>query len=53
MKNYDLFKPLMYFYLGFSLGLFAKLTFTDWEFYAIILPIVLLDTFSDIKKNEE
>lgn len=46
MKNL----PYDYFYLGFALSIFANLSLTDWEFYAIILPFCLLETFRNYKK---
>lgn len=36
-------------YLGMSLNLFAELHFYDWKFYAIIIPLIFLETFKDFK----
>lgn len=46
MKNI----PYEYLYLGFALSYFAKLTFLDWKFYAILIPFVLLGTHRNFKK---
>jgi hypothetical protein len=29
-------------YLGFSLGMFADCILTTWQFYAIIVPVIIL-----------
>jgi len=30
------------FYLGFALAFFANISFLQWEFYAILVPVVFL-----------
>jgi hypothetical protein len=40
MKRFkDILAPA---YLGFALSAFAKLTITDWQFWAILIPFYLL-----------
>ena len=46
MKNF----PYDYLYLGITLFAFAKLSFTDWQFYAILIPFALLETIRNRKK---
>lgn len=41
-------KYLAAIYLGFALGAFAKLSVTDWKFWAIVIPFWILNGF-DIK----
>jgi len=46
MKNIQ----YQYLYLGAALGLFAELSFFNWEFYAIIAPFTILDSIKNYKK---
>ena len=43
---------LKYWYLGIALGVFANVTFNQWQFYAILIPIVILDVISERTKNK-
>lgn len=38
-------------YLGFALGVFAKLPITDWRFWAIIVPFWILNELFDENKS--
>ena len=44
MKRY-----LLYIYLGIALEAFADLHFYNWEFYAILIPVTILETFANYK----
>ena len=48
-------KILSALYLGFALTMFAKLSVTDWQFWAIIVPFWILNdtdiTISKINKS--
>jgi hypothetical protein len=46
-KIIKLLAPL---YLGFALSAFAKLSYSDWEFYAIIVPFFLLVAITKFNK---
>jgi len=46
MKNL----PYDYFYLGFALSAFSNVQVMDWEFYAIIIPFIFLETFRNYRK---
>lgn len=46
MKNF----PYDYLYLGIALAAFAKLSVTDWQYYAILIPFALLETIRNRKK---
>lgn len=48
MKNI----PYEYLYLGFALSVFADLHIFNWEFYAIIVPFVLLESFRNKYKKQ-
>jgi uncharacterized membrane protein YoaK (UPF0700 family) len=40
------FKEVGYgFFLGAALGMFAGMTYYQWQFYAIIIPVVILVTW--------
>ncbi len=42
-------------YFGFSLSAFAKLGLTNWQFYAILLPVTILTAFKEfylLKEND-
>lgn len=39
-----------YIYLGIALNVFAKINIIDWEFYAILVPFAVIDTFFNYKK---
>ena len=42
-------KYLLYIYLGIALNAFANLHFYNWEFYAILIPVAILETFANYK----
>lgn len=42
-------KELYGMYLGIALSEFAKLSISDWQFYAILVPTVVLVTISNNK----
>lgn len=42
--------PYEYLYLGFALCCFAKLSSLDWQFYAILIPFIILETIRNYKK---
>lgn len=51
MKRFkDILAPA---YLGFAIAAFAKITFVDWQFWAIIIPFYLLVKISGFNKDEE
>ena len=39
-------------YLGFALGAFANLQWSDWQFYAIIVPFWILVTIAGFNKDK-
>ena len=39
-------------YLGFALGAFANLQWSDWQFYVIIVPFWILVTVTKFNKDE-
>jgi len=41
MKKYLIFL-LLWAWLGFALGAFAKLYFTQWQYYMIVIPTILI-----------
>lgn len=45
-------KYLLYIYLGLALDIFAHINFSNWEFYAIIIPVAILDTIANYKTNQ-
>jgi hypothetical protein len=42
-------KYLLYIYIGVALNIFADLDFLNWRFYAILIPIAILETFANYK----
>jgi hypothetical protein len=42
MKMKALMKSLVGAYLGFSLSMFGKVTYQHWEFYAILVPTIII-----------
>jgi hypothetical protein len=44
-------KYFLYIYLGMALDFFANLSFLNWKFYAILIPVIILETFANHKTN--
>ena len=40
-------------YLGFALAAFADITWTQWEFYAILVPFFVLVNLTDSNKSKD
>ena len=40
-------------YLGFAIAAFAKITFADWQFWAIIIPFYVLVKITGFNKDNE
>lgn len=47
MKRY-----LLYIYLGIALNAFADLHFYNWQIYAILVPVAILETISNYKTQK-
>ena len=52
MKKF-IIENLFWMYLGSSLFIFTNLFITNWQFWAIVLPLVFIDTMLKIYKDEK
>ena len=43
---------LMFGYLGFSISVFAKLQFYNWQFYAITVPIIIVVVYHERNQKD-
>lgn len=44
-------KYLLYIYLGIALNAFANLNFMNWRFYAILIPVAIIESFINYKND--
>ena len=54
MKKSTWIGALAGFYLGFTISLFFNVTYTDWRWWVMVIPTVLLmNWMADAKSKEE
>lgn len=46
------FKYATPFWLGFSLGAFGHITYMQWQFWAIFLPVIVFNATYEILRGE-